>query len=110
MNAIPNLKPGNKARAQHAFDSLATTGLNFEAAHREGWTVAEAEPNTDGSPGVQLQRLDTHDGTAPSFSGDQEAWVYVVARARAGSERHQQALTLLDLSERSLIEATCGPL
>ena len=110
MNAIPTLKPGNEARAQHAFDDLATAGFDFKAAHREGWTVAEAEPNTDGSPGVQLQRLDTHDGTAPSFPGDQEAWVYVVARARAGSERHQQALTLLDPCERLLIEASCGPL
>ncbi len=56
MNAIPNLKPADKARAQHAFDGLATAGFDFEAAHPEGWTVAEAEPNTNGTPGVQLQR------------------------------------------------------
>ena len=112
MNAIPSLQQGNKARAQQAFSELAKGGLDFDAAHREGWTVAEAEPNTDGTPGVQLQRLDTHDGTAPLFPGDREAWIYVVARARAraGSERHQLALTLLDSCERLLIEATCGPL
>ena len=108
MNAIPTLKPANEARAQHAFDGHATAGLDFDAAHREGWTSAEAKPNTDGSPGVQLQRLDTHDGTAPVFPGDREAWVYVVVRARAGSEQHQQALTLLDSCERFLIKATCG--
>ncbi len=50
MNAIPTLKPGNEARAQHAFDDLATAGFDFKAAHREGWTVSEAEPNTDGTP------------------------------------------------------------
>ena len=110
MNAIPSLTPANEARAQHAFDGLATAGFDFEAAHREGWTVAEAEPNTDGTPGVQLQRLDTHDGTAPGLPGDKDAWVYVVARARAGSERHRQALALLDPCERFLIEAACGPI
>ena len=108
MNAIPTLKPGTEARVQHAFDGLAAAGFDFEAAHREGWTIAEAGPNADGTPGVQLQRLDTHDGTAPSFPGDQDAWIYMVARARAGSERHRQALTLLDPCERFLIEATCG--
>ena len=58
---------------------------------------------------TRAKPLDTHDGTEPRFPGDQQAWIYVVVRARAGSERHQQALTLLDPCERCLIEATCGP-
>ncbi len=79
------------------------------AAHREGWTVSETEPNADGTPGVQLQRLDDPQDGAPLFPGDKEVWEHVVARARAGSDLHRQALALVDPFERCLIEATCGP-
>ena len=108
MNAIPTVQEAYARRMQDAFSTATAAGFDFAAAHREGWTIAQAEPNTDGTPGVQLQRLDTHDGTEPCFPSDQQAWIYVVVRARAGSERHRQALTLLDPCERFLIEATCG--
>ncbi len=73
MNAVPSLKPANETRPQHAFDGLAAAGFDFEAAHREGWTVAEAEANTDGSPGVQLQRLDG-DVRLASLTGHESFW------------------------------------
>ncbi len=58
---------------------------------------------------MQLQRLDDPEDGAPQFTGDREVWEHVVARARAGSALHRQALALADPFERCLIEATCGP-
>ncbi|MBE7210590.1 MAG: hypothetical protein INR65_06185, partial [Gluconacetobacter diazotrophicus] len=87
----------------------AGPAFNTAAAQREGWIVADAEPNTDGSPGVQLQRLDDPEDGPLQFPGDKEVWEHVVARARAGSDLHRQALALVDPFERCLIEATCGP-
>ncbi len=108
MNAVSTMTALQEPKEGH---TPASAGPDFDtaAAQREGWTVAEAEPNTDGSPGVQLQRLDDPEDGPPQFPGDREVWEHVVARARAGSDLHRQALALVDPFERCLIEATCGP-
>ncbi len=108
MNAVSTM---TALQGPEARNTPASGGPDFDtaAAQREGWTVAEAEPNADGSPGVQLQRLDDPEDGPPQFPGDREVWEHVVARARAGSDLHRQALALVDPFERCLIEATCGP-
>ena len=108
MNAVSTMTAlqGPEVRQTPA---SAGPGFDTAAARREGWTVAAAEPNTDGSPGVQLQRLDDPEDGPPQFPGDREVWEHVVARARTGSDLHRQALALVDPFERCLIEATCGP-
>ena len=58
---------------------------------------------------MQLQRLDDPEDGPPQFLGDTQVGEHVVARARAGSALHRQALALVDPFERCLIEATCGP-
>ena len=109
MNAASTATATPAPRVQHALGSTTTASFDFTAAHREGWTVSEAEPNTDGTPGVQLQRLDDPEDGEPRFPGDKEVWRHVVAHARAGSDLHRQALVLVDPYELFLIEATCGP-
>ena len=93
----PALEP---AGAERPFD--------YEGAHREGWTVSEAEPRKDGTPGVQLQRLDNPEGGKVLFPDDRDAWRFVVTLARCGSTLHRQALLMVDDVERALIEITCG--
>ena len=108
MNAVSTVTALHGPREQDA-PAPAASEFDTAAAHREGWTVSEAEPNTDGTPGVQLQRLDDPEDGTPLFPGDKEVWEHVVGRARAGSDLHRQALALIDPLERCLIEATCGP-
>ncbi len=107
MNAVSTMTALETAREQNA--PAPSPAFDSTAAHREGWTVSETEPNADGTPGVQLQRLDDPQDGAPLFPSDNEVWEHVVARARAGSDLHRQALALVDPFERCLIEATCGP-
>ena len=78
------------------------------AAAREGWTVAEAGVLSDGTPSMQVQRIDCPEGGAPEFADDPAAWTHVVAQARAGSALHRQALLRIDKVERALIAMTCG--
>lgn len=82
--------------------------FDHSAAAREGWSVAEAEELADGTPGVQLQRIDCPEDGQPIFRDDVDAWRHVVARARTGSRLHRRALALVDKVERALIEITCG--
>lgn len=82
--------------------------FDHAAAAREGWSVAEAEDLSDGTPGVQLQRIDCPEDGQPIFRDDVDAWMHVVARARTGSRLHRRALALVDKVERALIEITCG--
>lgn len=79
-----------------------------DLAWREGWTLSECGAHPDGSPIIQLQRLDSQQPELPSFAEDRDAWDYVVARARTGSAPHRQALRQVDQVERTLIEASCG--
>ena len=80
----------------------------YDAAHREGWTVSEAEPEGQAVCGIQLQRLDNLEHSQPVFADDRDAWKHVVSRAREGSSLHRQALEMIDDVERFLIEAADG--
>ena len=92
--------------------ALGPTGaerpFDYEAAHREGWTVSEAEPQDDGTPGIQLQRLDNPQAGGGEFDYDQDAWRHVVKLARRGSPLHRQALLMVDDVERVVIKLVCG--
>ncbi len=85
-----------------------TATFDRAAARREGWDVFDRGHATDGTPQLQLQRLDAPEDGEPPFPGDRDAWAHVVARARAGSALHQAALDAVDDTERMLIEAACG--
>jgi hypothetical protein len=62
----------------------------------------------DGSPRIELQRLDNPACGTPLFKSDNDAWQHVLARARTGSELHMATLRMIDPVERMLIEAKCG--
>lgn len=74
----------------------------------EGWGIFDYGVRSDGTPRMELQRIDFPDDGEPPFADDAAAWDHVVAQARAGSEVHRQALALVDPVERCLIEARCG--
>lgn len=83
--------------------------FDFDAAHRDGWTISDLGRFKDGTPHVELQKLDRpHDGT-PRFYEDKEAWAHVVQKAREGSSLHLDALDLIDRRERLAIETLFGP-
>ncbi len=74
----------------------------------EGWGVFDCGERDDGTPRLELQRLDNPPGGTPAFRSDQNAWEHVVRHARAGSCPYQRALRMVDPVERLAIEATCG--
>lgn len=89
--------------------SITTTSIIVpEVARQEGWTISECGTHPDGSPNVQMQKLDAQQPELPSFANDRDAWDYVVARARTGSAPHRAALQQVDRVEHALIEASCG--
>jgi hypothetical protein len=83
---------------------------NFDDAQAlaEGWGVFDGGCRDDGSPRIELQRIDSPARGTPHFQGDDAAWQHVVQRARAGSMPHQHALQIVDPAERLAIEAKCG--
>ncbi|MGI4799668.1 MAG: hypothetical protein ACRYG8_37645 [Janthinobacterium lividum] len=90
-------------------DPLA--GVDYEAAHREGWTPSETVDLTS-TPLVQLQALDREtlpSGTATLLPPDRAAWHIVAAGARAGPVLHQDAYKRLSDVEQALIEIVFGP-
>ncbi len=93
--------PGNPGRA------LDETTSSFDP-HAEGWDVFDCGCRDDGSPRVELQRLDSPPCGTPVFRSDEDAWRHVVGQARAGSIPHQRALQMADPVERLAIEAKCG--
>lgn len=63
----------------------------------------------DGTPRIEIQRIHCpEDGSEPPFTDDQQAWVYVLYRAQAGSGLHLQALRMVDPIERLVIEGIFG--
>ncbi|MEK8121615.1 hypothetical protein WOB59_00395 [Methylocystis sp. IM4] len=82
--------------------------FDHDAAHCDGWALSDCGSYADGSPRVELQKLDNPPTGTPMFSEDRAAWAHVVARARAGSFLHLEALELVDRRERLAIEATAG--
>lgn len=82
--------------------------FNHQVAIAECWDVFDCGLREDGTPRIELQRIDEPAGAEPSFASDEDAWHHVVARAAAGSALHQEALRLVDPVERKVIGATCG--
>ena len=74
----------------------------------EGWGVFDCGSRDDGSPRIELQRIDSPACGTPRLQGDEAAWQHVVQRARTGSIPHQHALRRVDPVERLAIEAKCG--
>jgi hypothetical protein len=87
---------------------LAINDFYYEAAHREGWTVSDYGRFKDGSPHIELQKLDNPKDGAAIFAEDREVWAHVVQQARTGSPLHIQALDLIDRRERLTIETAFG--
>ena len=85
-------------------------GEDFDDARAlsEGWGVFDCGCREDGSPRIELQRIDSPACGTPRFQGDDAAWRHVVRQARAGSVPHQRALQMVDPVERLAIEAKCG--
>jgi len=81
--------------------------FDFEAANREGWTIRDLGTYGDGTPRVELQRLNPSDAGSPAFKEDREVWAHVVARALEPSLLHFQALNLVDPRERMAVFAHC---
>lgn len=77
-------------------------------AQPEGWDVFDCGLRDDGTPRIELQRLDSPPRGTPLFRSDEDAWQHVVRHARAGSIPHQRALQMVDPVERLPIEAKCG--
>jgi hypothetical protein len=80
-----------------------------EMARAEGWDIFDCGVREDGTPRVELQRVDSPAAGTSRFDTDHAAWEHVVGRARDGSALHLQALQLVDATERKLIQAFCGP-
>lgn len=98
--ASPSLQDGAAAPIIASFD--------LRRAHREGWTLSLLGISSDGSPRVELRKLDNPPPGIPAFPQDKDAWTHVVARAREGSLPHRQALDLVDARERLAIEVFQG--
>jgi hypothetical protein len=86
---------------------LTLEDFDFEAAHREGWTICNLGTYGDGTPRVVLQRLNRSYAGSPAFKEDRDVWAHVVARALEPSVLHLQALTLVDRRERMAVFAHC---
>ena len=88
--------------------TLLPITFDYAAAAKEGWAVSDCGPSFEGATQVQLQRLDVPPDGQPAFADDRDVWMHVVARARAGSSLHRDALAAVDDMERMLIRASCG--
>jgi len=87
---------------------ITLDNFDYDAAHQEGWTLSNYGTYKDGTPHVELQRLDKLKVEDGGFSSDLDAWIYVVAHARQVSPLHLAALSLIDRREKLGIEAHCG--
>ena len=48
--------------------------FDHEAARREGWALSDCGSYGDGTPHIELQKLDNPPSGAPRFSEDKDAW------------------------------------
>ncbi len=92
----------------HRAKSDAATQYDEAAAFSERWGIFDCGLRDDGSPRVELQRLNCPASGCPRFADDLAAWRHVVDRAHAGSILHIAALSMLDPVERFAIEALYG--
>ena len=91
-----------------AYDPRELWVFKTSLAEAEGSDVFDCGCREDGSPRVEIQRIDSSEAGDPVFADDSDAWRSVVTRARAGLALHQRALQMIDPIERMLIEASFG--
>lgn len=97
-----------QASPRHPPDPPASPhALQCELAQAEGWDVFDCGRREDGTPRIEIQRLDGVAPGQPRFRTDRAAWEHVVARALEGSALHLAALAMLDPTERKLIRLWC---
>jgi hypothetical protein len=89
-------------------DSAKAAEFNAELARAEGWDIFDCGLRDDGSPRIEIQRLDNPAADQSVFDTHHAAWDHVVARAQAGSGLHLQALRIVDPIERKLIAHFCA--
>ena len=106
MLHAPALAP--RTDAATAYDPPGLLVFRPSFAEAEGWSVFDCGCPEDGSPRVEIQRVDSPEAGDPVFADDSDAWQHVVTRARAGSALHRRALQMIDPIERMLIEASFG--
>lgn len=83
--------------------------FDHQATTPEGWGVFNCGLREDGTPHVEIQRIDDpDDGSDPKFADDLETWKLVLGRAMEGSALHRTALGLVDPTERMVIESIHG--
>ena len=47
--------------------------FDYEAAKKEGWTISDCGTYTDGSPRIELQKIDNPETGGRTFSEDRDA-------------------------------------
>ena len=98
----------NTAEHDHE-DAQRVRVFDAQLAQAEGWDVFDCGLRDNGSPCIEIQRLDSPDNGKPPFKSDHAAWDHVIAQARVGSLLHVQALQMVDPVERKLIRCFCSP-
>ncbi len=73
------LRPPDPIPSLHAF--------RFDVAQAEGWDVFDCGLREDGTPRIEIQRLDSTAPGQPRFRTDGAAWEHVVARALEGAAK-----------------------
>ena len=97
-----------QASPRHPPDLPATPhAFRSDLAQAEGWDVFDCGRREDGTPRIEIQRLDSVAPGQPRFRTDGAAWEHVVARALQGSTLHLTALAMLDPTERKMIRLWC---
>jgi hypothetical protein len=95
-------------RESRAAKAARLADFDHDAARREGWGLADYGRRKDGTPHVELQKLDAPPSGVRKFDDDKDVWAHVAERARAGSVLHMQALDLVDPRERAAIRISTG--
>lgn len=93
-----------QASPPHSSEPPATPhAFRCDLAQAEGWDVFDCGLREDGTPRIEIQRLDSVAPGQPRFRTDGAAWEHVMERALEGSALHLAALAMLDPTERKLI-------
>lgn len=100
---------GSENRDAATAAAFGLDAFDHDAARRDGWVISDCGVYRDAAPHIELQKFADAEAGLSKFRDDREAWSHVVARARAGSALHMQALELVDRRERFAIEAAFGP-
>jgi hypothetical protein len=100
--------PAPQVNAAPADDPPVLRVFKPSVAEAEAWDVFDCGCREDGSPRVEIQRVDSPQAGAHVFADDSDDWRHAVGHARAGSALHLRALQMVDPIGRMLIEASFG--